>query len=94
MSYGKATIYTVTWTEQVKEQNRAFFTSRKKAQRNFKMLTREAEEGEDISDIMFEKNELKNRTLNGWCGFLNGLVLSGHGDVLELRPASLVEYEQ
>ncbi|MBK25853.1 MAG: hypothetical protein CME70_17770 [Halobacteriovorax sp.] len=94
MSYGKATIYTVTWSDQVMERNRAFFTNRKKAQRHFKMLKREAQEGEDISYIMFGKHELENRTLNGWCGFLNGLVLSGHGDVLELRPASLVEYEQ
>ncbi len=94
MRYGATTIYTVTWSDQVMEENRAFFTSRRKAQRHFKMLKREAQEGEDISHIMFEKFELENRTLKGWCGFLNSLISSGHGDVLELRPARLVEYEQ
>ncbi|MBM87799.1 MAG: hypothetical protein CMQ41_05420 [Gammaproteobacteria bacterium] len=94
MRYGKTTIYTVIWSDQVMEENRAFFTSRRKAQRHFKMLKREAQEGEDISYIMFEKWELENRTLKGWCGFLNSLVSSGSGDVLEKQPARLVEYEQ
>ena len=94
MSSGKTIIYTVKWTDEVMEENRAFFTSGRKAQRHFKMLKREAQEGEDISYIMLEKFELENRTLKIWCGFLNSLISSGHGDVLELQPARLVEYEQ
>lgn len=94
MRYRATTIYTVKWSDEVMEENRAFFTSRRKAQRHYKMLKREAQEGEDISYIMFEKFELENRTLKGWCGFLNSLISSGHWDYNQPSTSRLVEYEQ